>query len=76
MARDSVTFGEAVGPDNRTFVTVKIEDTSKGGRLEIKVEHRFDTEIGSAEDNCRFVEQVYANLYERLNPHAEARPPR
>lgn len=74
--REVIEGGEQTGPHMGTTVTFKIEDTAKGGRLEIKVEHHFDESIGSGSviDNVEFMEDVYAQTYAKLAPHRDERP--
>lgn len=71
---ETVEGGSQQGPHQGTTVTFKIEDTAKGGRLEIKVEHTFDAGIGDTDANVQFMEYVYAQTYDLMAPHRDRRP--
>lgn len=62
-------------PRPTTVVTVKIEDTAKGARLEVKIEHGFTnaTEQETA-DHLDYIQSLAQGVYARLEPVRASRP--
>lgn len=60
-------------PTRDTTVTVKIEDTAKGARLEVKVEHSFDVDE-QAPENLDYIKGLIQGVYDRLEGVRASRP--
>lgn len=62
-------------PRPNTVVTVKIEDSAKGARLEVKVEHGFDApSLGGTNGHLDYIQSLIEGVYARLEPVRAARP--